>query len=104
MLLHIPLASVFVAEALTTTVLSILSLHDALPISHLGRTEAVYTARFRTVGGLGAGDPVETGPCTPPGFAPWGVSARNRSEEHTSELQSPMYLVCRRLHEKKKKC
>src|SRR5437879_8042765 len=29
-------------------------------------------------------------------------SLRNRSEEHTSELQSPMYLVCRLLLEKKK--
>src|SRR5436189_1124767 len=29
--------------------------------------------------------------------------ARSRSEEHTSELQSPMYLVCRLLLEKKKK-
>src|SRR5437762_9627742 len=29
-------------------------------------------------------------------------SARTRSEEHTSELQSPMYLVCRLLLEKKK--
>src|SRR5437762_11317154 len=28
---------------------------------------------------------------------------RRRSEEHTSELQSPMYLVCRLLLEKKKK-
>src|SRR5437762_14306815 len=28
---------------------------------------------------------------------------RGRSEEHTSELQSPMYLVCRLLLEKKKK-
>src|SRR5437762_10397743 len=28
---------------------------------------------------------------------------RPRSEEHTSELQSPMYLVCRLLLEKKKK-
>src|SRR5437762_4641336 len=28
--------------------------------------------------------------------------ARLRSEEHTSELQSPMYLVCRLLLEKKK--
>src|SRR5437763_6773514 len=28
---------------------------------------------------------------------------RTRSEEHTSELQSPMYLVCRLLLEKKKK-
>src|SRR5437879_8679573 len=27
-----------------------------------------------------------------------------RSEEHTSELQSPMYLVCRLLLEKKKIC
>src|SRR5437762_9682782 len=36
-----------------------------------------------------------------------GVGAKNlelllRSEEHTSELQSPMYLVCRLLLEKKK--
>src|SRR5436189_1797592 len=31
------------------------------------------------------------------------ISARHRSEEHTSELQSPMYLVCRLLLEKKKK-
>src|SRR5437763_6553799 len=29
--------------------------------------------------------------------------AADRSEEHTSELQSPMYLVCRLLLEKKKK-
>src|SRR5437762_10646901 len=29
-------------------------------------------------------------------------SAEHRSEEHTSELQSPMYLVCRLLLEKKK--
>src|SRR5436189_3667661 len=30
-------------------------------------------------------------------------AAVTRSEEHTSELQSPMYLVCRLLLEKKKK-
>src|SRR5258708_29960524 len=30
-------------------------------------------------------------------------SARSRSEEHTSELQSPDHLVCRLLLEKKKK-
>src|SRR5437762_8601530 len=35
-----------------------------------------------------------------PGRAP---TLRRRSEEHTSELQSPMYLVCRLLLEKKKK-
>src|SRR5437879_8137006 len=31
-----------------------------------------------------------------------GADARSRSEEHTSELQSPMYLVCRLLLERKK--
>src|SRR5437879_11097374 len=31
-----------------------------------------------------------------------GPSCVSRSEEHTSELQSPMYLVCRLLLEKKK--
>src|SRR5437763_9816297 len=30
------------------------------------------------------------------------LKRRSRSEEHTSELQSPMYLVCRLLLEKKK--
>src|SRR5436189_571641 len=33
----------------------------------------------------------------------WRSVRRRRSEEHTSELQSPMYLVCRLLLEKKKK-
>src|SRR6266487_1481817 len=32
-----------------------------------------------------------------------GVADRDRSEEHTSELQSPVHLVCRLLLEKKKK-
>src|SRR5437879_6788261 len=32
-----------------------------------------------------------------------GQAELSRSEEHTSELQSPMYLVCRLLLEKKKK-
>src|SRR5437879_9825261 len=32
-----------------------------------------------------------------------GCPRDRRSEEHTSELQSPMYLVCRLLLEKKKK-
>src|SRR5258707_6032176 len=37
----------------------------------------------------------------PPAFRPLVVTA-NRSEEHTSELQSRQYLVCRLLLEKKK--
>src|SRR5437879_9552836 len=32
----------------------------------------------------------------------WSLGTAQRSEEHTSELQSPMYLVCRLLLEKKK--
>src|SRR2546429_9765108 len=35
-------------------------------------------------------------------FSPWPSSLR-RSEEHTSELQSRLHLVCRLLLEKKKK-
>src|SRR3989441_7305422 len=34
---------------------------------------------------------------------PWLVGHAERSEEHTSELQSLAYLVCRLLLEKKKK-
>src|SRR3989449_7410658 len=33
----------------------------------------------------------------------WILPGRNRSEEHTSELQSRLHLVCRLLLEKKKK-
>src|SRR5437879_1013774 len=36
-------------------------------------------------------------------FASFPILGYSRSEEHTSELQSPMYLVCRLLLEKKKK-
>src|SRR5258708_18969725 len=39
------------------------------------------------------------GPNAPPG----SKLSRSRSEEHTSELQSPDHLVCRLLLEKKKK-
>src|SRR5437762_10729934 len=37
-----------------------------------------------------------------PGVHPEPAPVGVRSEEHTSELQSPMYLVCRLLLEKKK--
>src|SRR5437764_11442414 len=54
-------------------------------------------------------DPGHHGPLHDAG-GPRGVAAHHhrgalgqRSEEHTSELQSPMYLVCRLLLEKKKK-
>src|SRR3712207_7992404 len=84
-----------------TTEIYTLSLHDALPISRLvagaGQLDPLEVPldllRRRL---LGDGDhvhgvdrqPVQPGPV--------------RSEEHTSELQSRQYLVCRLLLEKKK--
>src|SRR5256885_4525818 len=46
--------------------------------------------------------------CPVPGVAafprsPWWLQRLQRSEEHTSELQSPCNLVCRLLLEKKKR-
>src|SRR5437867_9133968 len=41
--------------------------------------------------------------CSPPGSPHAGRTGSRRSEEHTSELQSPYDLVCRLLLEKKKK-
>src|SRR6266496_6507154 len=68
-----------------TTEIDTLSLHDALPISRTsGMPRAPPTGRRAT-------------PRTP---APSGPQ---RSEEHTSELQSRRDLVCRLLLEKKKK-
>src|SRR5437762_11271004 len=61
-----------------------LSLHDALPISAAFHVSYVR-AKAESLG-----------------FAPGSGLANVRSEEHTSELQSPMYLVCRLLLEKKK--
>src|SRR5437763_7084736 len=80
-----------------------LSLHDALPIServavHVRRA-GLGAAEERCTEGGGAGAGGHDGrDSSARGDAPGG-----RSEEHTSELQSPMYLVCRLLLEKKKK-
>src|SRR5438105_9633927 len=85
-----------------TTEIYTLSLHDALPISRL-REPGFHPDVHR--------------PSAPQGFragagrrrAAQGASARlipgarDRSEEHTSELQSRVDLVCRLLLEKKKK-
>src|SRR5256885_4713936 len=62
-----------------------------------------YTTLFRshrrcTVGRLGRG----TGSHHPPRSAWTRLALALRSEEHTSELQSPCNLVCRLLLEKKK--
>src|SRR5258708_31719681 len=58
-----------------------------------------YTTLFRSVSpASGTPMPIAKSACSSfiPGFT-------SRSEEHTSELQSPDHLVCRLLLEKKKK-
>src|SRR2546430_11228560 len=65
-----------------TTEIYTLSLHDALPISDRARVDV--PARIQI-------------PVRPP------PQRDQRSEEHTSELQSQSNLVCRLLLEKKKK-
>src|SRR5258708_18315090 len=76
-----------------TTEIYTLSLHDALPICPPGAAAAVGRCLFAV---------------PPPCHALRGGLHRprrlraGRSEEHTSELQSPDHLVCRLLLEKKK--
>src|SRR5574337_697610 len=54
-----------------------------------------YTTLFRSPAAV---------PLPPEAIAPaWPMRLPARSEEHTSELQSPLNLVCRLLLEKKKK-
>src|SRR6266446_9917117 len=60
-----------------------------------------YTTLFRPAGPLRL--PSTGDPCGNAGADPCHPDGRARSEEHTSELQSPCNLVCRLLLEKKKK-
>src|SRR2546422_6258580 len=62
-----------------------------------------YTTLFRSVVPLCASSHTSI-PCTTPAKPTCRFSTRVlRSEEHTSELQSRLHLVCRLLLEKKKK-
>src|SRR3712207_8445310 len=81
-----------------TTEIYTLSLHDALPISGAGGRGQRARHALDLCGVLAPAGSVS-------GWALsclWGGRER-RSEEHTSELQSRQYLVCRLLLEKKKK-
>src|SRR3712207_7991305 len=87
-----------------TTEIYTLSLHDALPILREREADPALTEErvvLRVLGQerqrlVGAG--VERSHDDRPALQRGG-----RSEEHTSELQSRQYLVCRLLLEKKKK-
>src|SRR3712207_9095946 len=84
-----------------TTEIYTLSLHDALPISREPRRRRGASrpvARLRT---RRARDP-RPGRRPPLRRVALGAAPGGRSEEHTSELQSRQYLVCRLLLEKKK--
>src|SRR5258708_22872827 len=78
--IHSTLFFFFFNDTATTEIYT-LSLHDALPIS-LG------SRRWRC--------------CCSNSAAGRAATPDGRSEEHTSELQSPDHLVCRLLLEKKK--
>src|SRR5256885_10592607 len=87
-----------------TTEIYTLSLHDALPISSAARRARRQRLRAR-------GDRLRVGqPARPRARRARALRRRGhrhreapaRSEEHTSELQSPCNLVCRLLLEKKK--
>src|SRR5437764_8890030 len=62
-----------------------------------------YTTLFRSRAGLEMGDVMIAFNDEPISSIADLHKRLVRSEEHTSELQSPMYLVCRLLLEKKKK-
>src|SRR5437867_11547988 len=88
----------FFADTATTEIYT-LSLHDALPISpscaglapvrwsRCGVASTICRCRSRSLSGSATSASRASAP---------------RSEEHTSELQSPYDLVCRLLLEKKK--
>src|SRR3712207_8024665 len=87
-----------------TTEIYTLSLHDALPISRRATAGAAWrrdarrsTRRTRPPRSRSVRRAVARARA-PPRRPP----RRPRSEEHTSELQSRQYLVCRLLLEKKK--
>src|SRR5256885_7644849 len=87
-----------------TTEIYTLSLHDALPISHDRGLEGPRGQRRRPRRGLCRAPP-QSRRNRPRQAEHARVRLRrddDRSEEHTSELQSPCNLVCRLLLEKKK--
>src|SRR2546422_316893 len=89
-----PSLSFFFFNDTATTEIYTLSLHDALPILAAG-SFPVCTA--------GPALSHLMFPTASSGRRIGSLAGRRRSEEHTSELQSRLHLVCRLLLEKKKK-
>src|SRR3712207_7076960 len=97
------LAFFFFFNDTATTEIYTLSLHDALPISarrsvRWGRWSALQHAKRTPARTAAAAQKILKK------IQAWlSIRRQGRSEEHTSELQSRQYLVCRLLLEKKKK-
>src|SRR3712207_8710622 len=92
--------SCFFFNDTATTEIYTLSLHDALPICPARRVPPPCALRVRGAGCAAAAPPHRSGQG---GRAPApSLPSGARSEEHTSELQSRQYLVCRLLLEKKR--
>src|SRR3712207_7280936 len=85
-----------------TTEIYTLSLHDALPISKTMYASSVTpnTAGIESSANSRSELPIAISTMNS-GVTTLRPSTRARSEEHTSELQSRQYLVCRLLLEKK---
>src|SRR3712207_7172621 len=83
-----------------TTEIYTLSLHDALPISQSISSASRWAITRSSAGALPSRRLAATATCR--SSKTQRFIARCRSEEHTSELQSRQYLVCRLLLEKKK--
>src|SRR3712207_8693975 len=88
-----------------TTEIYTLSLHDALPILERApepsASETWLLAAARPISTVNANRALRKDYFRLPAL-PVGPACLLRSEEHTSELQSRQYLVCRLLLEKKK--
>src|SRR3712207_9412854 len=97
--MYCTLITFFFFNDTATTEIYTLSLHDALPISNVTANLATIIARSGQRVGI-----VDTDIQSPGIHVLFGLNEdKIRSEEHTSELQSRQYLVCRLLLEKKKK-
>src|SRR2546422_11774325 len=96
---HVPLNFFFFFNDTATTEIYTLSLHDALPIYSRGR--ALELAEFGK--NLMRHRDLAPGGCQRAGDRFFMTRIHKRSEEHTSELQSRLHLVCRLLLEKKKR-
>src|SRR2546422_9088003 len=93
-------SSFFFFNDTATTEIYTLSLHDALPISQrsLARADRQAGSAAHSRGDLLLARPTTSTSARRRPARPHSA----RSEEHTSELQSRLHLVCRLLLEKKK--